>query len=123
VNTLGDRIAYLVAETGLTKTAFAERIGLSQQYVSGICTNAKNPSDRTIADICRVFGVEELWLRTGEGEMFRQRTDEEELAEFFADVLNDAPEATRRQIITNFARFNEEDWRNFTELIHKFFGK
>ena len=35
----------------------------------------KIPSDRTIADICREFNINENWLRTGEGEMRIQLTE------------------------------------------------
>ena len=52
--------------TGLKKIEFAKRSGISAPFVSELCTGAKKPSDRTIADICREFNISENWLRTGE---------------------------------------------------------
>ena len=43
-------------------------------------------SDRTITDICRVFRVNETWLRTGAGEKYRKKARAEELAELFAEL-------------------------------------
>ena len=63
--TINDRIAQVIAAQNITRTKFAEALHLSQPYVSGICTGARQPSDRTILDICRVYGVSELWLREG----------------------------------------------------------
>ena len=71
------RISEIVAKLGVTKTEFAKRLGISQAYVSQLCSGVKVPSDRTIADICRVFNVREEWLRYGEGEMEVPAIDED----------------------------------------------
>lgn len=68
---INERISAVIQASGLTKTAFAERLKVSQQHVSRLAKDGA-PSDRTITDICREFGVSESWLRSGEGEMFLQ---------------------------------------------------
>ena len=67
---MNERIKKILEELGLKKVEFAERLHISRPYASELCSGAKAPSDRTISDICREFGVREAWLRTGEGEMF-----------------------------------------------------
>jgi len=69
---INERIKTVVSDSGLTKTAFAERLNITQAYVSALCLGKKTPSDRTIIDICREFDVNETWLRTGAGKMFVQ---------------------------------------------------
>ena len=59
MNTINDRIARCIVESNLTKTAFAQKIGLTQAYVSALSIGRKKPSDRTISDICRDFGINE----------------------------------------------------------------
>ena len=86
MSSINDRIAECVKASGLTKTAFAERINVSQSFISNLCLNKKVPSDRTISDICREFNVSEVWLRTGEGTMFVPLDDDAELIEIFAQI-------------------------------------
>ncbi len=81
------RITQIVKESGLTKTDFAKKLGLSQPFISKICTGDSVPSDRTISDICRLFDVEEDWLRYGLAPMRASRTEEEEIAEMVAKAL------------------------------------
>lgn len=69
METISQRISRCIEESGLTKTAFAERLNVSQPFISQLASGNKIPSDRTIADICREFNISEHWLRTGEGEM------------------------------------------------------
>jgi transcriptional regulator with XRE-family HTH domain len=49
----------------LTQQAFADQLGLSQNYVWQIEKGERVPSDRTISDICRIFNVNPEWLRNG----------------------------------------------------------
>lgn len=67
---IGDRMKKLRKALDLTQTAFATRIGSVQNTVTGYESGRRNPSAPVISLICREFGVNEEWLRTGNGEMF-----------------------------------------------------
>lgn len=110
MNSISGRISHVVDESGLTKTAFAAKLNITQQYVSNLCLGKKAPSDRTILDICREFNVNEHWLRTGEGEMFIQRTRTDEIAAFVGDVLRGEPDF-RQRFISVLARMTTEEWK------------
>ena len=71
-----------------TQKDFADRLGLSENFVWQIEKGDRVPSDRTISDICREFGVNRVWLETGVGEPFRQKDKREELKAVFSDVLS-----------------------------------
>lgn len=71
-----------------TQQEFADKLGLSQNYVWQIEKGERTPSDRTIADICREFGVDRVWLETGIGDPLKPRDKQTELKAVFADVLS-----------------------------------
>lgn len=106
---IGKRIASIIESLGIKKVEFAKAINVDQSFISQITSGKRNPSDRTIADICREFGVNEIWLRTGEGEMFDPVTPDEELAEFFGDILAGEPDFKRRFIYA-LSRLSSEQW-------------
>lgn len=81
-----ERISKLIQELKIKKVEFATAIGVSQPFVSELCSGAKLPSDRTISDICRVYHVNESWLRTGEGDMFLDLPPDKELDDIFAQI-------------------------------------
>lgn len=85
------RINEIVKKSGLTKTDFAKRIGLSQSHVSRICSGETTPSDRTISDICRAFNVNRRYLEQGEEPMFLPELDPD--TDFVNALLenNDSP--------------------------------
>lgn len=98
-----DRISIIVEESGLTKTAFAKKINVSQGLVSQMCAGTTKPSDRTISDICRIFDIEEDWLRYGLEPMRAAKSKEEEIAELVGSALsgsNEFKKAVIRMICT-----------------------
>lgn len=109
-----DRILSVIADSGLTKSKFADRLKITQAFLSQICSGVRNPSDRTISDICREFRVNETWLRTGEGEMRTNSTQRDQLERFFADVLTSAPDA-RSDCLTAMAKLPPEFWGMLTD--------
>lgn len=66
---MNNRIVQLRKSRDWTQDEFAEKMGISKNYVSLIENGKKKPSDRLISDICREFNVNEEWFRTGEGEI------------------------------------------------------
>lgn len=119
---MNGRIKAVRANSGLTQADFGAKIGVSQNYVWMMETGARVPGDRTIRDICREFGVNEVWLRTGAGEMFRPRSDAEELAELVSTRLVDAPDAFQAALVRMLLRLEPNGpelmmLRDFCELL------
>lgn len=117
MSTINERIAAVVKASGMTKTAFAEKINISQPHVSRMVSGESIPSDRTISDICRVFGVSETWLRTGEGEMRLNLDREEELTAIFAKIS--ASDDAKARLVKAFAMLPDEAYPKLEEYIKK----
>jgi transcriptional regulator with XRE-family HTH domain len=124
VKQVQDRIKQVRQSEGLTQAEFAEKIGLSRNYIAMIEIGQREPSDRTIKDICRIFGVNEIWLRTGVGEPFTPLSRSEELAAIFErmEVGDDAKSRLIRamarmpdEAFPPFVKFVEQLYKNFTE--------
>ena len=113
---INTRIAEVIRSSGLTKTAFAERVKVSQQHISRLAKDG-TPSDRTIVDICREFGVSEQWLRTGEGEMFLRLSREEEITKFAMSVIRDPDSEFQRQILGTMARLDAAQWKLMEQML------
>lgn len=112
------RINEVVKMVDLTKTEFGKRINISQGMVSRICSGDANPSDRTISDICREFGVNEVWLRTGEGEPFKERTLEETIMRF-AVQTNKGSDDFRKAYVAMLANLSDDGWKGLQEMYDK----
>ena len=67
---MNTRIKELRKTLGLSQSEFAIKIGIGQTGISSIERGNSIVTDRTINQIVSTFGVDEHWLRTGEGEPF-----------------------------------------------------
>ena len=112
--TIHERIKRIRNENSLTMDVFGKRIGIGKTAISHIENGRANPSDQTIRSICREFGIEEAWLRTGEGEPY-QKPDTFNLDEFarergasdmelaFVKAYFTMSDATRKEIMENLS--------------------
>ena len=64
------RLIELRGTLNLNQTDFATRINRKQSTYSAYEKEEDKVPERAIIDICRVFHVNEQWLRTGDGETF-----------------------------------------------------
>lgn len=67
---IGLRIGELINILKITKSDFAKQLHVSPAFISQVIKDKAKPSNRTILDICRVFNVNENWLKNGVGNMF-----------------------------------------------------
>ena len=98
---MNERILEIRKNAGLTQEEFALKIGLSRNFIWMIEKGDRVPSDRTIADICRELLVSEVWLRTGEGEMFLDLGEDEEFL-MVMEEINMSDDHLIREIITAY---------------------
>lgn len=112
---MNTRIKEVRKSLNLTQELFAERIGLKQNSIAQIEMGRRVPSDQVVIAICREFGVNRIWLETGEGEKMVERTRDEELSAFFGDLLKGDP-SFKHRLISALARCSEDEWK----LIERF---
>ena len=115
MDNIGERIGELIESLGIKKVRFAERLKIDQSYVTQLTSGKRNPSERTISDICREFNVREEWLRNGSGEMFLDFT-EDEFSKAAATLSNDA---FVRSLIVEYWKLDEDSKQLFRDFIHR----
>ena len=119
IKILNDRIAEVRKENNLTQEKFANRIGLTRNFVWMIEKGERIPSDRTILDICREFDVNEKWLRTGEGEPFKQLARKEAIARFAGELMKDEEDSFRIKLVELLAELDESEWAMLERFVDK----
>ena len=100
---MNNRLKTLRKHLQLNQAEFAEKINMARGSIASIETTNRPITDRTVSDICRVFNVNEQWLRFGEGPMFRpQVNSDNELVAIVARIIGSRDpidEWTKRMII------------------------
>lgn len=61
------RVRKIRKHFNLTMAKFGERLGVTRTAISNIESGNRGVTDQMARSICREFGVNEIWLRTGEG--------------------------------------------------------
>lgn len=84
---MDSRLKLVRKKLKLTNRELASALNLSSGSISLIETGKRNLTDRTIADLERLFNVNPEWLKTGEGEMFQATSREAEIAEVTARMF------------------------------------
>lgn len=116
METISQRISRCIEESGLTKTAFAERLNVSQPFISQLASGNKIPSDRTIADICREFNISEHWLRTGEGEMRIKLSEDADFIRVMTEIQV-SDDAFIKSLLKSYWDLNKEEKAAIHKLV------
>lgn len=116
---MNNRIALVRKDNNCKQDAFAESIGLTKNFISLIETGKREPSDRTIKDICRVYNVNEEWLKTGEGEMYLPKSIEDDLANLTVDLLKESSDSFKNRFISLLAKMSDDEWAMLENLVDK----
>ena len=108
---LKDRIKCLRNNQKLSQTEFGESLGAGigaiKNLEAGITTLKPAMADL----ICRLYNVDPIWLETGEGEMFRKLSRQEQIADFVGKALTDDSGDFRSQLISILAALDDVGWQ------------
>lgn len=105
----------------MTQKEFSARLGLSENFIWQIEKGEREPSDRTISDICREFHINERWLRTGEGEMQTPVSRDAAIAAFMGDVMKGEDEDFRRRLVAALSKLDTAEWELLEQMALKLF--
>ena len=103
----------------LSQDSFAQKIGLQRNTISLIENGKRNPSDRTIKDICRTFNVSENWLLTGNGLPILELNDDEEFL-YLVGIFSAENDEFKKRIIKGMLQLKDrESWELAVKMIEK----
>lgn len=114
-----DRIKKLRKELNLTLENFGKRLGVTKTTVSRIENGKQNLTEQMTLSVCREFGVNEEWLRHGEGEMFVSLTRDEEIAAFIGSVQSVDDDSFKKRLVSTLAKLEESEWEVLEKMAER----
>ena len=113
---MNERFKKVRKTLGLTQSEFGKSLGISNTAISKIEKGENNVSESNIISICREFGVNEEWLRTGvggENNMFIKLSAYDKAYNRFGYVMENAS-ASKKAALTMLLelvyRTSDEEW-------------
>lgn len=114
--TQNERVKEVRKSLGLTLEKFGERIGVTRGSMSNIENGNRNLTEQMTKSICREFGVDNIWLTTGEGEMFVDTDDD--FIERIDRIMAGEDEA-RKNLFKFMLELSDEDIAALDRLMKK----
>ena len=117
-----NRIKQIRKHYNLNQEDFGKRIGAKQSTVTAYECGNRIPMDVTITSICREFGVNEEWLRTGKGEMFLPKSRGQEIGEIVKAAAQHDPETAARFFSSLLEEMSDAEIVVMYEIFKRHFG-
>lgn len=115
MSTINERFRCLRESKGLSQEEFASGAHRTRSEIKNIEYGKTTPKEEVIQSVCAAYDVNESWLRTGEGEMFKPVNRDAEIAAFMGDIMRGEDADFRRRLISVLARLDVSEW----ELLEK----
>lgn len=109
MDTINDRIKEVVEDSELTKTAFARKLNVSQQYISKLIKTGE-PSELFKDALCSAFDINKEWLETGNGEKKATIDKEDQLMTWAGNILKDESDSFKRRFVNMLMDLDEDGW-------------
>ena len=106
---MNERLKKLRKTLDLTQQKFADRLGVKRNTVGQWECGINAITDQVVFSICREFDVNEEWLRTGEGEMFEQMSEQQKLLKYTGMLLKDKDSAIVNAIQSFIVTYEQLD--------------
>lgn len=107
-----DRLRELRKAVGLSQTKFGEKVGVGLGVIRNLEDGLTSPSTAFLDLICRTYGCDCIWLETGDGEMFRTPTRDEQITDFVGKTLfGDGDSDFAKQLLSILAALDDNGWK------------
>lgn len=111
---VNQRIKEVRQQLNLSQREFGERLGVSRGVLNNIESNVVEAKPLFIQHICTVYGVDPIWMETGEGEMFHKPSEAERFAELAAKIQSD-PNEFKKRVFYALSLMSDEGWAAFQQ--------
>lgn len=101
----------------MSQEDFAKKALRTRSEIKNIEYNKTTPKDEVIQSVCSAHNINEIWLRTGEGEMFCPRTQSDDLSAFFGKLLSIDDANLKSRLVTALSHVSPEGWAALEKFI------
>ncbi|MEG1596608.1 MAG: helix-turn-helix transcriptional regulator [Lachnospiraceae bacterium] len=112
-----DRLNLLRKTLKISQEEFDNRLGVTGASISRLEKGERNLTEQMIKSICREFGVDYMWLTTGDGEMFVESDDD--IIETIDRIMIGENEF-HKNLFKTFARLDVDELLALEQIIDKF---
>lgn len=115
---LSERIKEVRKHFHLSQTAFGEKVGASIDVIKNLEYGRAKPNETLLSHICTIYGIDEHWLRTGEGDMFAGKSAEDLAIE---NAIRDASSSPAiRALLIAYSRLNDHNRAVFEQFVEDY---
>lgn len=119
---MGERLKKIRKTLDITQQQLADKLGVSRSNIAGYEAGRNEPGDAFISLFCKLYNINEVWLRYGTGEMFVEIDRENQLMIWAASILKDESASFKRRFINMLMDLDENDWETLEKIaisLHK----
>lgn len=122
--TQGERVRKVRKAHKLTLEKFGNQIGIKKGAMSSIENGRNALTEGNIISICREFGVNEVWLRTGEGgdENMFAKLDEDDRFSINLEKLSTTENQLAKNMLNAIAESSPERLKHIEEFMKACLG-
>lgn len=113
------RIKQLRKELKLSQQEFGKKILISGSQIGSYETNRREVPERVIRDICNIFNINESWLLTGEGEMYKPTPQLSELINLIDNFPITKEDVFKIKTVKALLELDNSEWEVIEKLANK----
>lgn len=99
-----ERIKKIRNNLKMSRTTFGEKIGVSGDVINNLERGRAEIKEPIIKLICNEFHASEEWLRTGQGEMFKEDLIKNEVGYYIEELLEDYKDNPFYDMVINMVK-------------------
>ena len=122
--TQGERVKAIRTEKKMTMEQFGEKLGVQKSAISKIEKGERSLTNQMFLSICREFGINEVWLRTGEGgieNMFTKLSDDDRYS-IYLGKLSITENQLAKNMLNAIAEASPEKLNHIEEFMNACLG-
>ena len=114
-----NRLKELRKDLHITQAQLADALHVSKPTIEAYEYGRTEITERSFNDICRIYNVNEEWLKEGTGPMYKPRSENEIIAQFVNDVMESKSDDFKKRLINALSQLDEDEWKVLEELAKK----
>ena len=124
METIGKRVRFIRKDNHMTQKTFSEVLGVTEAIVLNIELNrlkhpeSQEPIYRLISE---KFNVNLEWLKTGEGEIYKELSRDDRIVNFVEKVMGEEDDSFKKRFIAVLSAFDDDEWQlleKIAEAVH-----